>query len=158
MRKTLLAVSLLLSGAAQAQHNGYPTRNPTKEETIEWLKPKIMEYYAFASRFVWLNVSVDECAIRLTGYEGVKYEYREMTFRTDFREITRSSSASSYMIEYDYDGYTVRDASGKILARDSGWIFLGKDTPPEMALRIENAIRHLASLCVRRHENREEPF
>jgi hypothetical protein len=154
MKKTiLLAVCALFIGAtafAQSEE-----KKPTKEATIEWLKPKLMEY-AFANNWYPndMEITITPCEIVISGTQ------KDDTFVSECHYATNYTKIKNGYISYDYNGYRVIEQKNKrVIAEKKEWNFLlSEKTPPEMAKRIESAIRHLATFCSKYQKSEDEPF
>jgi hypothetical protein len=75
--------------------------------------------------------------------------------------MTHTSAESSYWIDYDYEGgYSSisKNYPADKPYKSTSHHLLKADTPPEMAKRIENAIRHLATFCSKYQKSEDEPF
>lgn len=153
--KLFLAVcALFVCTCSFAQEN-----KPTKEATIEWLKPKLSEWTSFRNSCWNLAFEVNSCEIILTGKEGGE-PFRSV-WKTNFKEMTHEGAESSYWVEYDYGGgysaVTKNNPASKPYTSTSHHLLTAK-TPPEMAKRIESAIRHLATFCPKYSKSDDEPF
>jgi hypothetical protein len=153
--KLFLAVcALFVCTCSFAQEN-----KPTKEATIEWLKPKLMEYSSFKAFITKdFKVEIGECEIILTGFEK-DGKYDKVVFPTDFLEMKRGDDFfdGKFTLKYNYKAYQTNDEDGKLKPYADEWHFLKMETPPEMAKRIENALRNLQSYCGGQKSD-DEPF
>jgi hypothetical protein len=130
----------------------------TKEATIEWLKPKLLEWTSF-STCTDLVFEIKDCEIILKGKQN-GYSFR-CVWNTNFKEMTHTSAESAYWVTYDYEGgYSATDKSHSTDKpyKSTSHHLLKANTPPEMAKRIETAIRHLATFCSKYQKSEDEPF
>ncbi|MDR1737322.1 MAG: hypothetical protein LBR66_00670 [Candidatus Symbiothrix sp.] len=155
LKSILAACALFVCTCISAQES-----QPTKEATTEWLQEKLLEYSSF-NHIKSFKIEIGECDIVLSGYEN-STDVIKSIFPTNFKKMERSEDKESfhygkYVLKYDYKAYQTI-FKGKIQPYSTGWHFLVETTPPEMAARIEKAIRHLATFCSKYKKSEDEPF
>ncbi|MDR0823658.1 MAG: hypothetical protein LBN74_01075 [Prevotella sp.] len=153
IRSILAVCALFVCTCSFAQES-----KPTKEETIEWLKPKLIEYSSFKEFTTRdLKIEINECEVVISGFlkRGNKEVKYKSVFPTDFIKMPRGNNGK-YYLKYTYEAYQTEE-KGKLKPYSDGWHFLKMETPPEMANRIESALKNLQSYCGGQ-KSEDEPF
>ncbi|WP_396188103.1 hypothetical protein [Flavobacterium sp.] len=125
----------------------------TKEETITWLKEKFEKCLSLNGT---VQVSINECQIRITDTDNDVNRYMEYSFApSDVSGIYRGAIEfnaktfyiSGRMMGVDYDKY--QDAS-KISDYFAGFTIENKEE--NIQVRIITALKHLATFCPKKKQ------